>query len=115
MNLSRLRMNGVARPLVSGSSTTWLSGNGSTSRLGGVMITTGTLTTTIAFGVNEVPGTRPMTWYEPGFSTCVLSVGAGQITRTGGPDRRPRYTPGTLTGSRGIIPTPVSTVMSGTF
>ena len=60
MNLSRFRMNGVARPFGPGRATTWLRGNGSRSRFGGVMTPTGALTMTVAFGVKDVPGTRPV-------------------------------------------------------
>ena len=80
-------MNGVSRPFVSRSSTTSLSANGSTRRLGGVIVPTGTLTITVAFGSNGVPGTLPVTVYVPGFITSLLSVGDGQITRTSGPRR----------------------------
>src|SRR6185369_451956 len=88
--------------------------NASTRRLGGVMTPTGTLTMTVAFGANDVPGTRPVTSYEPGFSTCLLSVGAGQITRTGSPALPSRYAAGTVAGRCGSVPTTVSTAMSGT-
>ena len=60
-NLSRFLMNGVSRPFVSRSSTTSLSANGSARRLGGVMVPTGTLTITVAFGAKGVPGTLPVT------------------------------------------------------
>ena len=51
----------------------------------------------------------------PGFTTSLLSVGAGQITRTSGPLRVAAVdTAGTVAGSRGSMPTIVSTVMSGT-
>src|SRR5690606_2070726 len=115
MNLSRLRMNGVSRPCVLRSSTTWLSANASASRLGGVSVPTGTLTITVAFGANDVPGTLPVTTYEPGLTTWLLSVGAGQITRTSGPACLSRYVAGTVNGNRGSIPTVVCTVMSGTL
>src|SRR5688500_859872 len=59
---------------------------------------------TVAFGVSGVPGTLPITVYEPGAFTSLWSAGAGQITRTSP----------TIAGSRGSIPTVVSTVMSGT-
>jgi hypothetical protein len=61
MNLSRFLMKAVSRPLVSGSSTTWLSGKASARRLGGVVVPTGTLTITVALGSNGVPGTFPVT------------------------------------------------------
>ena len=54
-------MNGVSRPLVSRSSTTSLREKASTRRLGGVIVPTGTLTITVAFGSNAVPGTFPVT------------------------------------------------------
>ena len=114
MNLSRFLMKGVSRPLVSRSSTTWLSGNASTRRLGGVNVPTGTLTMTVAFGSKAVPGTLPVTVYVPGFITSALSVGDGQITRTSRPFALPRRTADTVDGRRGSVPTVVSTVMSGT-
>src|SRR5690348_9689060 len=115
MNLSRFFMNGVSFPFVSGSSETCDSVNASTRRFGGVTTPTGTLMMTVAFGVNDVPGIRPVTSYEPGFATALLSVGDGQITRTSGPGFPSRYTAGTSIGSRGIVPTTVSTVTSGTW
>src|SRR5688500_1515997 len=105
-------MNGVSRPCVSLSSVTWLSGNASASRLGGVRVPTGTLMMTVAFGSNGVPGTLPVTVYVPGAFTALLSVGDGQITRTASPVMPPgpmplRYTAGTVDGSRGSVPTMV--------
>src|SRR5215218_4890770 len=85
------------------------------------MVPTGTFTITVAFGSNGVPGTLPVTEYEPGAVTSLLSAGAGQITRTAG--RRPapsgveglsRYTAGIAYGRCGSVPTVVSTVISGT-
>src|SRR3982751_101410 len=107
-------MNCVSRPLLSGSSCTWLSGNDSTRRFGGVITPTGALTMTVAFGANDVPGIRPVTSYEPGFSTALLSVGAGQMTRTSWRDASPRNTAEMVAVSRGIIPTTVSTEIAGT-
>src|SRR5688572_14971576 len=114
MNLSRFLMNAVSRPFVSRSSTTALSGNASTSRLGGVVVPTGAFTITVAFGAKVVPGTLPVTVYVPGFNTSLLSAGDGQITPTSGPFALSRYTAGTVNGNRGSVPTIVSTVTSGT-
>jgi hypothetical protein len=83
-------MKGVSRPWLSRSNTTSLSANGSASRLGGVVVPTGTLTITVAFGAKVVPGTVPVTAYVPGFKTSLLSLGDGQITRTVGPRRLSR-------------------------
>src|SRR5687768_10061499 len=84
MNLSRFLMNAVSRFFASRSRRTWLRGNASARRDGGVVVPTGTLTITVAFGSNGVPGTLPVTEYEPGARTSLLSVGEGQITRTSG-------------------------------
>jgi len=43
------------------------------------------VTVTVAEGWNAVPGTLPVTVYVPGFTTWLLSFGAGQITGTLGP------------------------------
>ena len=94
MNLSRFLMNAVSRPFVSRSSTTSLSEKASTRRLGGVIVPTGTLTMTVAFGSKVVPGTLPVTEYVPGSRTSLLSVGDGQITRTSGPLALSAYTAG---------------------
>src|SRR5215212_4554693 len=112
MNLSRFLMKGVSRPLLSRSSTTSLSANASTRRLGGVIVPTGTLTITVAFGAKDVPGILPVTVYLPGRATSLLSVGDGHSTRTSGPLVLSRYTAGTVYGSRGKLPTIVWTVTS---
>src|SRR5690606_32720331 len=110
-------MKGVSRPCVSRSRRTSPSGNASTSRSGGVVVPTGTLTTTVAAGAKNVPGTRPVTLYEPGALTALLSVGAGQMTGTsvrsasGVPSLKLART---VEGRRGSMPTVVSTVMDGT-
>ncbi len=115
MNLSRFLMNGVSRPSVSRSSVTSLREKASARRLGGVIVRTAIFTITVAFGSNRVPGTLPVTVYEPGARTWLLSVGDGQITRTSAPFALSRYVAGIVYGRCGSVPTVVSTLMSGTF
>src|SRR5688500_350127 len=109
MNLSRFFVNGVSRPWLSLSRTTWLSGHASARREGGVVVPTGALTMTMALGTSDVPGTCPVTVYVPGAFTAVLSSGAGHTTRTS-----PAPAATTVGGSLGSMPTIVSTVTSGT-